>query len=320
MSAPSSTAEPARVTVVGSYAVGLTMRSARIPVAGETLLADEFDRGPGGKGSNQAIQIARLGLDAQLLAVVGDDGFGDDALALWRAEGVGVAGVAREPGAATGVGFILLDAAGENRILLYPGANALLSERRVEVLSARIAGSGVVLAQLEIPAAGAAAAMRAGRVYGAITVLNPAPATALADGVLRDVDVLVPNETEARLLLGLAPGDHADERELCRALRARGAGTVVMTLGARGALIAGDGEPTHVPALTVGVVDTTGAGDAFTGTLAAALATGHAVEPAVRRAVVAGGLACTRLGVLPALPSLAELDDCLPSPTREGSS
>jgi ribokinase len=296
------------VTVIGSYAVGLTMRAPRIPVAGETLLADEFDQGPGGKGSNQAIQAARMGVPARLVAAVGRDGFGDAALALWASEGVDATLVRREADVATGAGFILLDAAGENRIMLYPGANALLDARRIGALADDIAGSAVVLAQLETAVAAAAAAMRAGRACGATTILNPAPAITLPDGLLADVDLLVPNETEARILLGLAPEAPADEAGLCAALLDRGAGAVVMTLGARGALMADAGGVTHVDAVAADVVDTTGAGDAFCGTLAAGLAQGRTREDAVRRAVCAGALACNRLGVVPSLPLIDRLE------------
>jgi ribokinase len=294
------------VTVVGSYAVGLTMRAPRIPVAGETLLADEFDQGPGGKGSNQAIQVARMGVPARLVAAVGSDDFGDAALALWASEGVDATLVRREADVATGAGFILLDAAGENRIMLYQGANGLLDAGRIAALADGIAGSAVVLAQLEIAVGAAAAAMRAGRACGATTILNPA--TALPDPLLADVDLLVPNETEARILLGLAPEAPADEAELCAALLDRGPRAVVMTLGARGALIADAGGVTHVDAVAADVVDTTGAGDAFCGTLAAALAQGRTREDAVRRAVCAGALACNRLGVVPSLPPLDRLE------------
>lgn len=292
-------AQAGTVLVVGSYAVGFTFRSERVPIGGETLLAGEFDHGPGGKGSNQAIQAARAGARTQLLAAIGDDPFGRAALDLWAGEGIDTDAVLRRDDDATGAGAILLDDAGENR--LYPGANRSLDAAAVEAARDRFATAAVVLTQLEIPLEAAAAALRAGRAQGATTILNPAPACPVPDALLADADVVVPNETEARILAGLDPAAEADERDLCRMLRARGARTVVMTLGVRGALVVADGEPAIVPAPTVDVVDTTGAGDAFNGTLAAALAAGHDLHEAVERAVVAGALACTRLGVVPAL-------------------
>jgi ribokinase len=292
--------------VVGSYVTGFTMRAQRLPVGGETVLADEFDHGPGGKGSNQAIQVARAGGRARLLTAVGDDGFGRDALDLWAAEGVDASAVLRGAEHATGAAMILLEADGENRIIVFPGANERLDAAVVEAVA--LQDATVMLTQLEIPGEAAGAALRVGRAAGLTTILNPAPVRALPDAVLADADIVTPNESEARVLTGRAPGAEVDELELCAELRARGVGTVVMTLGARGALIAGDGAPVRVPAPTVEVVDTTGAGDAFAGTLAAALAGGATLRAGVERAVVAGALACTKLGVVPSLATAAEID------------
>jgi ribokinase len=292
--------------VVGSYVTGFTMRTRRLPVGGETVLADEFDHGPGGKGSNQAIQIARAGARARLLTAVGDDGFGRDALELWASEGVDAAPVLRGGPHPTGAAMILLEADGENRIIVYPGANERLDRAAVEAVD--IEDASVMLTQLEIPGEAAGAALRVGRAAGLTTILNPAPVRPLPDEVLADADIVTPNESEARVLTGRAPGAAVDELELCAELRARGVGTVVMTLGARGALIAADGEPVWVAAPTVDVVDTTGAGDAFAGTLAATLADGGTLRAGVERAVVAGALACTKLGVVPSLATAAEIE------------
>jgi ribokinase len=294
------------VTVVGSYVTGFTMRTRRLPVGGETVLGDEFDHGPGGKGSNQAIQIARAGGRARLLTAVGDDGFGRDALDLWTAEGVDATAVLRGGERPTGAAMILLETDGENRIIVFPGANDRLDAAAVEAVD--LADASVMLTQLEIPGEAAGAAMRVGRAAGLTTILNPAPVRPLPDAVLADVDIVTPNESEARVLTGRDPGAAVDELELCAELRARGVGTVVMTLGARGALISGDGEPVLVPAPSVDVVDTTGAGDAFAGTLAATLAGGGALSDGVQRAVVAGALACTKLGVVPSLATTAQID------------
>lgn len=296
------------VVVVGSYVTGFTMRAQRLPVGGETVLADAFDHGPGGKGSNQAIQVSRAGGRARLLSAVGDDAFGRDALALWATEGVDAGAVLRGGAHPTGAAMILLEASGENRIIVFAGANERLDRAAVEAVD--LADATVMLTQLEIPGEAAGAAMRVGRVAGLTTILNPAPVRSLPDAVLADTDVLTPNESEARVLTGHDPAADVDELELCAQLRARGVGTVVMTLGARGALIAGDGEPAQVPAPRVEVVDTTGAGDAFAGTLAATLASGGSVRDGVERAVVAGALACTKLGVVPSLATAAAIDAC----------
>jgi ribokinase len=297
------------VTVVGSFAVGLTLRAPRFPVRGETLIGSDFDMGPGGKGSNQAVGAARLGAESHLVARIGTDTFGDMAVELYRAEGVDTGHLRRSPERNTGVGFITLDAAGDNHIVLDPGANRLLSPADVDAAEDLIARSDVVLSVLEIPAETAGRAMALARHHGAVAVLNPAPATSLDDAVLGQVDVLTPNAGELRILLGLSPDDPSDTLALAHRLQARGVRNLVVTLGSGGALIVGaDGATEQVPGVPVEVVDTTGAGDAFTCALGVALAEGRPLPEAVRFAVHAGALACTRLGVIPALPYRADVE------------
>ena len=297
-----------RVTVVGSFAVGLCLRSERFPVSGETVLGRDFDEGPGGKGSNQAVQVARARTGVEFVGVVGTDAYGDLGARLFADEGVGTRHLKRTADRNTGVGFILLDAAGDNRIVLDPGANALFSPDDVAAARATIATGGVVLTQLEIPEATASAALRVGRDSGVTTLLNPAPVRPLPPEVLALADVLTPNQTEARVLLGLAPDDAAHDLDICARLLDLGVATVVLTRGADGAVIATSEGAAAVPAPAVEVVDSTGAGDAFSGTLAAELSAGRGLEDAVQRAVCAGALACTRLGVIPSLPRADELD------------
>jgi ribokinase len=297
------------ITVVGSFAVGLTLRAPRFPVAGETLIGSDFDLGPGGKGSNQAVAAARLGAESHLVAVIGSDTFGQVALDLYLAEMVDATHVRRTAERNTGVGFILLNAAGENQIVLDMGANHLLSPEDVDQADDLIAGSDVVLSVLEIAPATAARAMRLARQHGVTTVLNPAPAQALDDELLAAVDVLTPNESELRILSGLAPDDPTPTLELAHGLQRRGVRQLVVTRGSQGALVvSGDGATHEVPGVPVSVVDTTGAGDAFTGALAVGLAEKMPLLEAVRFARLAGALACTRLGVIPALPSRAEVE------------
>ncbi len=299
------------VTVAGSFAVGLTLRSSRFPAAGETVLARDFDLGPGGKGSNQAVQIARMGERVELVGMIGTDDFGDIAVNMYSLEGVGMKRLERTTERNTGVGFIILDETGENRILLDPGASELFAPSHIEAARDLIADSSVVVTQLEIPIESAAAAMTAAREEGAVAVLNPAPARELEPSVLENVDILTPNQTEARILAGLAPDDPIDDREVCAELRRRGVTTIVLTRGPRGASVVTSEGVEHVDAFPVEVVDSTGAGDAFNGTLATALAQGMSLSEAVRRACGAGALACTKLGVIPALPSVTELDEFL---------
>ncbi|MFN2490635.1 MAG: ribokinase [Actinomycetota bacterium] len=305
-----------RVTVVGSFAVGLTLRADRFPVSGETVLARDFDQGPGGKGSNQAVQVARMGAPVEFVGRLGDDAFGDVADALFAEEGVGTTFLRRTSARNTGLGFIVIDAAGDNRILLDPGANALFARADVADAAAAIATSAVVMAQLEIPVEAAHEGLRLGREKGALTVLNPAPVRPLPPEIFDVADILTPNQTEARILLGLSPADPIDDMEACGRLLALGAHTVVLTRGSEGAVIVTSDGSVALPAQPVDVVDSTGAGDAFNGTLAAGLARREALEDAVARAVAAGALACTKLGVIPSLPRRADVEALLTGPSR----
>jgi ribokinase len=290
------------VAVVGSYGVGIWIRAARFPERGETLIGSGFTTGHGGKGSNQAIGIARLGVPVALLTCVGSDRFGADALDQWKSEGVDVSHVRLTPDRPTMVGVIFLDQRGDNRIVIDPGALEMMDSRDVEAFADVIARSSVVLAQTEIPISVVAAAMRLGRRAGAMTVLNPAPAQLLPRELLGNVDLLTPNESEARILLGLAPGDDIDDEELARRLLLLGPRTVVMTLGERGALIASATGIERCAGVSADVVDTTGAGDGFIAALVTALAQGEPLRRAVDWGNHAGATVVSIAGVVPALP------------------
>ncbi len=298
-----------KITVVGSFAVGLTLRAPRFPVKGETLIGSDFDMGPGGKGSNQAVGAARLGAESHLVAVIGADIFGDVGVNLYKQEGVGIEHLRRTAERNTGVGFITLNAEGDNHIVLDMGANHLLSPADVDKAEDLIASSDAVLSVLEISPATAARGMALARKHGAISILNPAPAQLLDDSLLSQVDVLTPNESELRILCGLAPDDPTDTLEIAHRLQKRGARNLVVTRGGDGALvITQDGKVEHVAGQSVQVVDTTGAGDAFTCALGVALAEDQPLLEAVRFATYAGALACAKLGVIPALPTRAEIE------------
>jgi ribokinase len=296
------------ITVVGSFAVGLTIRASRLPSFGVTMLGTDFDMGPGGKGSNQAVASARLGAHSALLALIGTDKLADIATDLYGAEGVDTALVSTRAERATGVGFIILNDKGENFIILDMGANELMDVATVDAGEANIAASDVVMAVLEIPTPAAARAMELGRKHGVSTILNPAPARTLPDSIFAHVDYLTPNESELRILLGLPADDPRSSRELAGELRRRGVRNVVVTLGRTGALILTDELDVMVPAIPVNAVDTTGAGDAFNSGFAVALAEGRGIVDAVRFGVVCGGIACTKLGVVPSLPDRAQAD------------
>lgn len=303
-----------KVVVVGSFVVGLTLRAGRFPTTGETVLASDFDMGPGGKGSNQAVQIARLGSAVEFVGVVGTDDFSQIAVDLYEREGVGTTAMARTDARNTGVGFIILDDSGDNRILLDPGTNDDFGTAHIETAAPLFEEASVAISVLEIPAETARAGLAAAKAAGCTTILNPAPARPVPADMFEVVDILTPNQTEARVLLGLAPDDPYDDLALCDRLRGLGVQTVVLTRGERGAVIVDADGVTKVDPFQVDVVDTTGAGDAFNGALAAALAAGLGLHDAARRAAAAGALACTKLGVIPALPHSADVDRVAGSP------
>lgn len=301
-----------RITIVGSFAVGLTLRAPRFPVGGETLLGTDFDMGPGGKGSNQAVCAARLGAESHFVGLIGTDDFGEMALRLYEQEGVESGFLQRTPDCHTGVGFITLNAQGENHIVLDPGANGLLRPEHVDAAEPLLASSDVVLSGWEIAPESAARALALARRHGVTTILNPAPGRAADDALLAHADVLTPNESELRLLAGVAPDEPADTLVLARELQARTGASLVVTRGSRGALLLHRcGHVEELPAATVSVTDSTGAGDAFTAALAVALGEGQSLGRAARFAACAGALACTRLGVIPALPRRAPVEALL---------
>lgn len=298
------------ITVVGSFAVGMTLRTSRMPIFGETLIGSDFDMGPGGKGSNQAVATSRLGAESYFVGIIGDDKLGEIATDLYAADGVNTRYLKKTREMATGVGFIILNQAGQNGIILDMSANKLMDAAFVDTAEDQIARSAIVMSVLEIPPAAAARAMELGRKHGVKTLLNPAPATALGDEVFRNLDYLTPNETELRILQGLAPDDPTPTPELAARLQARGVKTLIVTMGENGALVMERGAaPFQVPGIAVDVVDTTGAGDAFNSGLAVALAEGRPLREAVQYAACVGALACTRLGVIPSLATRAAADD-----------
>jgi ribokinase len=269
------------VAVVGSYGVGLTVELDRAPEAGETVIGRTFRMDHGGKGSNQAVGCARLGAEVDFLTAIGDDTFGQDAVTLWEAEGVRAEAIVTA--AATMTAPIFVESSGENRIVVVPGALNELSRAHVDLFADRIAGADVCVVQLEIPLDTALYALETARAAGVRTILNPAPAPPTP--IAPDVDYLTPNQTEARSV-----------RE------ARG--TVVLTLGEQGAAI-GD---VRVPAFPASVVDTTGAGDAFTAAFAVALAEGLTDLEAVRWGCAGGAHAVEHPGVIPGMATRAQLE------------
>lgn len=296
----------ARIVVVGSYVRDLGIVLPRFPRPGETVIGSDLLESHGGKGSNQAIQAARCGAAVTMIASVGDDGAGAAACALWRSEGV-EAGVAPRSGAATGAALIVVDAAGQNQIAFAPGANRQLQVGDVERNGPALAAAGLVLAQLETPVEATLSAFALASRHGATTLLNAAPATdRMADALWQATDILVVNELEAAALAGRPV--ETPPAALAAILVQRIRQAVIVTVGAAGAwLLVPSGRPLHVPSLSIDAVDTTGAGDAFIGAFAVRwLETGD-LQAAMRWGVVAGALACTARGVVPALAGRATI-------------
>lgn len=319
-----------RVIVVGSINADLVIRGERLPAPGETVAGGTFERHHGGKGGNQAVAAVRLGVPVAFVGAVGDDPFGVEARAALAAEGIDVSGLATLDGRATGVALILVDRAGENLISVASGANAALEPAAIRPAFDRIGvrRGDVVLVCHELPTATVRVALLTGRVLGARTVFNPAPADGIDRTVLAAADVISPNRGE---LLTLAATDarrsgrastygSAVAADVARAARtllepsAAGAGVgeaVVVTLGPVGALLVTPDSTVDVPSIAVRALDTTGAGDAFNGALAAGIAQDRPIEEVVRRAVVAGALATTRVGAREGMPTAAELEAAL---------
>jgi ribokinase len=289
----------------------LVARAPRMPGPGETVIGGSLHIVPGGKGANQAVAAARLGAVVAMVGCVGDDEFGTTLSTGMKAAGVDTTHVGTDPGAATGVALIVVDDAGQNSIVVAPGANMRLSPADVDRAREAILCADVLLLQLETPMGTVLHAAQLAHAQGVTVVLNPAPAQPVPDELLACVDVLVPNESETALLTGLAATGLADPAQAADSLLTRGVDTVILTLGERGALLAEGRQLTHVPAFEVTPVDTTAAGDAFLGGFAVALAEGRPLHEAVRWGNAAGALATTKLGAQPSLPTRGELEALL---------
>lgn len=302
-----------KISVVGSYAVGLVMTAERVPMAGETIKGKTFEETHGGKGSNQAVASSRLGADSAFIACVGDDHYGEEAIELHNSEEVNTEFLTKDPDLSTGAGFIIVEEGGENSIIVTPGANSALNKDRVKDASEVIRSSDVLLTQLEIPLETALYAGKLASDQGVKSVLNPAPAPSqeVEPEKLSRFDLVTPNYTEACALAGVQPDKDVDPEELLGMLSEKGASAVLMTLGSEGALLRTDEVTMEVEAPDVTAVDTTGAGDVFNAALAVALAEGKGLEngEAIEFAGHAGALAVTKKNVIPSIPSRKELED-----------
>lgn len=306
-----------KVTVVGSLNIDLVCHAIRRPDKGETLIGDAFDIFTGGKGFNQATAAARLGAEVTLVGSIGADPFGEILLAAIENEHIDSRFVTRRTDIGTGVATIVIEPDGDNSIIVVPRANMALTTGDIDAAADCIADADVLLLQLETPIAASEHAAATAKQHGTTVVLNPAPAQPLPDSLLKYVDILTPNQSETELLSAMKVNSQEAAHRAAEVLRTRMMATenaaIVLTLGAQGALILTETTSEQVSALPVEPVDTTGAGDAFCGALATALASGETLRPAVEFANAAGAAAVTVVGATPSMPTRAKIERLLAS-------
>jgi len=302
---------PNKVVVVGSYNTDMTIKALRIPRPGETILGGRFAIGAGGKGANQAVAAARAGASVWLVARIGNDAFGTEALRRIQQERINIDYMRRDQEAPTGVACIVVDDAGENSIVVASGANAHLQPDDISAAEAIITHADVLLLQLESPLATVIAAARLAAKHGVTVVLNPAPAQPLTTNLLEHVTIISPNEVEAEMLTGVKIDDDKSLFAAAQRLHAQGPATVLITRGPKGVFISSAAETHFLPAFQVAVMDTTGAGDVFNGCLAAFLTKDRALTEAARLAAAAAAISVTRLGAQTSAPALVEIEHFL---------
>ncbi|UVL22612.1 ribokinase [Pseudomonas donghuensis] len=298
----------ANVVVVGSLNMDLVTRAQRLPRGGETLVGETFVTVPGGKGANQAVAAARLGAQVAMVGCVGDDAYGQQLRQALADEQIDCQAVGVAAGVSSGVALIVVDAASQNAIVIIAGGNGQLLPASVQRFDALLQHADVIICQLEVPMATVAYTLERGRALGKTVILNPAPASGpLPAEWFASIDYLIPNESEAEALSGVPVTDLESAKVAATRLLALGAGKVIVTLGAQGALFADGQAFRHFPAPVVQPVDTTAAGDTFVGGFAAALARGEEEGAAIAFGQRAAALSVTRAGAQPSIPHFAEL-------------
>ena len=300
-----------QIVVIGSSNTDLIVKAPRIPKPGETILGGRFIKAAGGKGANQAVAAARAGGRVSLIARIGEDAFGDEAISGFKADRIDTRWIRRDAHHSSGVALIVVDAEGENSIAVAPGANDHLGPADVTAAAEVIGQASIVVLQLEVPLAGVGTATRLAAERGVPVLLNPAPAQTLPAALLEQVSILTPNETEVESLTGIRVSDEASARRGAHALRDRGVETVIITLGPRGVYCLSPSLEGLVTGFSVQAVDTTAAGDTFNGALAVALAEDVDLSEALRFAQAAAALSVTKEGAQPSAPSRKTIEQFL---------
>jgi ribokinase len=297
------------IVILGIFVADTAYRAERIPRLGETILGESFNLSPGGKGSNQAVAAAKAGANAHMITRLGKDTFADMALDIWQKAGVTPA-ITQHDNSYTGAACIFVEAdSGNNAIIVTPGVAGQIDNSDIDRNADLIADADIFITQLEQPLGAAMHGLELARKNGVRTLLNPAPAAELPDGMLALCDYVTPNETEAEGLTGVKVTSVESAIEAAKALRAAGAGAAIITLGENGALYHDADTTIHVPAMPSGkVIETTGAGDSFNGSFAAAIAEGMTAVEAVKFGCAAAGISVTRAGAADSMPSRAEID------------
>ncbi|MEO6134447.1 MAG: ribokinase [Ginsengibacter sp.] len=296
-----------QIFVIGSFIMGLTIKVERLPVSGETLTGRGFHKDIGGKGFNQALAASRAGGNVKLMMCIGKDDFGKAAKEMMQKEEIAADHVFELENESTGCGFVSLLESGDNAIIIDAAANNKLNAQMVRSAKDSISKSTIVMAQLEVPDEPVEEAFILGREFGCLNILNPAPARRLSLNILKNTDILTPNETEAKIILGHSPHENISIEKIAEQLLKTGVKTIVMTLGKEGALIITSKETKRIPAPTVKAIDSTGCGDCFNGNLAKALSENKTLGEAVTLAVHAGSYSAQYLGVSKGLPNAEQL-------------
>jgi len=296
------------ILVIGSSNTDMVIKAPHLPAPGETVLGGIFLMNPGGKGANQAVAASRLGGTVTFICKIGNDIFGKQSVELFREEGIDTTYIVEDQQHPSGVALITVDDNAENCIVVASGANAHLTVRDITRTNNNIENASVILMQLEIPVETVEYVASVAAALGKNIILNPAPVCALSDELLQHLSIITPNETEASMLTGIKVIDESTAEEAARYLHAKGIATVIITLGAKGALVLHENVCTHVHTTIVKAVDTTAAGDVFNGALAVALAENKPMIGAVDFACKAAAISVTRLGAQASAPYKHELN------------